>query len=102
MYRNITNKKNLIYKDDLFSNLSVCPSCGFHHKLTCEERFKIFFDNKEYEVLEKRESKTREGQGIVTIKTTGTNQDGKVVCTFKRQILIPFEGHAVEDNIENY
>jgi len=44
--------KNLIYKDDLFSNLSVCPSCGFHHKLTCEERFKIFFDNKEYEILE--------------------------------------------------
>ncbi len=51
---------------------------------------------------EKRESKTREGQGIVTIKTTGTNQDGKVICTFKRQILIPFEGYAVEDKIENY
>ena len=44
--------KNLIYKDDLYNNLSVCPSCGFHHKLTCEERFKIFFDNKEYEILE--------------------------------------------------
>ena len=44
--------KNLIYKDDLLNNLSVCPSCGFHHKLTCEERFKIFFDNKEYEILE--------------------------------------------------
>ena len=54
------------------------------------------------EVLEKRESKTRKGQGIVTIKTTGKNQDDKVVCTFKRQILIPFEGHAVEDKIENY
>ena len=34
--------KKLIYKDELFNNLSVCPSCGFHHKLTCEERFKIF------------------------------------------------------------
>jgi len=44
--------KNLIYKDELFDNLSVCPSCGSHHKLTCEERFKIFFDNKEYEILE--------------------------------------------------
>ena len=44
--------KNLIYKDELFNNLSVCPSCGFHHKLTCEERFKIFFDNKECEILE--------------------------------------------------
>ena len=44
--------KNLVYKDDLFNNLSVCPTCGSHHKLTPEERFKIFFDNKEYEVLE--------------------------------------------------
>jgi len=44
--------KNLIYKDELFNNLSVCPNCGSHHKLSCEERFKIFFDNKEYTILE--------------------------------------------------
>ena len=31
--------------------MNVCPSCGFHHKLTCEERFKIFFDNKDFSVL---------------------------------------------------
>ena len=43
--------KKLIYKDELFNNLSVCPSCGFHHKLTCDERFKIFFDNKEFHIL---------------------------------------------------
>ena len=43
--------KNLIYKEDLFKNLSVCPNCGFHHKLTCEDRFKIFFDSKEFEIL---------------------------------------------------
>jgi acyl dehydratase len=54
------------------------------------------------EVLDKRESSSRNGQGIVTIRTTGVNQDEKVVCTFKRQILIPFEGHAVEDKIKNY
>ncbi len=45
--------KNLIYKDELFNNLNVCPNCGSHHKLTCEERFKIFFDNRiEYTILE--------------------------------------------------
>ncbi len=44
--------KNLVYKDDLFKNLSVCPTCGFHHKLSCEERFKIFFDNKEFNILQ--------------------------------------------------
>ena len=43
--------KNLVYKDDLFKNFSVCPTCGFHHKLGCEDRFKVFFDNKEYEVI---------------------------------------------------
>jgi acetyl-CoA carboxylase carboxyl transferase subunit beta len=44
--------KNLIYKDELFNNLSVCPTCGSHHKLTCEERFKIFFDDKQYTILD--------------------------------------------------
>ena len=43
--------KNLVYKDDLFKNFSVCPTCGFHHKLNCEDRFKVFFDNKEYEII---------------------------------------------------
>jgi len=44
--------KSLIYKDELFNNLNVCPKCGSHHKLTCEERFKIFFDEKKYTILE--------------------------------------------------
>jgi len=44
--------KNLIYKEDLQSNLKCCPKCGMHHKLSCKERFEIFFDNKEYELIE--------------------------------------------------
>jgi acetyl-CoA carboxylase carboxyl transferase subunit beta len=44
--------KNLIYKEDLESNQKVCPKCGAHHKLTCKERFKTFFDKKEFEILE--------------------------------------------------
>ena len=43
--------KNLIYKDDLYSNQKCCPKCGAHHKLTCEERFDIFFDDKEYNLI---------------------------------------------------
>ena len=43
--------KNLIYKEDLDSNQKVCPKCGEHHKLTCRERFKIFFDN-EFEIIQ--------------------------------------------------
>jgi acetyl-CoA carboxylase carboxyl transferase subunit beta len=44
--------KNLIYKEDLESNLKCCPKCGAHHKLSCKERFDTFFDNKEYELIE--------------------------------------------------
>ena len=44
--------KNLIYKEELESNLKCCPKCGAHHKLSCIERFDIFFDNKEYTLIE--------------------------------------------------
>ena len=43
--------KNLIYKEDLKSNFNCCPKCGAHHKLSCKERFQLFFDKGEYEVL---------------------------------------------------
>ena len=43
--------KNLIYKEDLQSNLKCCPKCGAHHKLSCVERFQTFFDNKEFELI---------------------------------------------------
>lgn len=56
----------------------------------------------ESEVLAKRESQSRPGQGIVTIVTRGFNQDGTQVCTFKRNMLIPARGHAVEDKVGNY
>jgi itaconyl-CoA hydratase len=39
-------------------------------------------------VVSKRESKSRPGQGIVTVQTTGTNQDDVVVMTFERTMLI--------------
>jgi acyl dehydratase len=40
-------------------------------------------------VLEKRESKSRPKQGIVTVATRAWKQDGTTVMTFKRSILIP-------------
>jgi acyl dehydratase len=48
-------------------------------------------------VLEKRESASRPAAGIVTVRTTGRNQDGTVVCVFDRTILVPKRGHGVED-----
>ncbi len=51
----------------------------------------------ESEVLEKRLSESRENCGIVTVQTTGTNQDGAVVASYKRSALIPTTGNAVDD-----
>ncbi len=53
----------------------------------------------ESEVLDKRESKSRPGAGIVTVKTNGYNQDGKMVCTFSRTMLIARRGHSIEDQV---
>jgi itaconyl-CoA hydratase len=40
------------------------------------------------EVLEKRESASRPDVGIVRVKTTGYNQDDKVVIEFKRTFMV--------------
>ena len=52
----------------------------------------------ESEVLEKRESKKRPTQGIVTIKTIGKNQHGDVICDFKRTMLIWKQGHGPSES----
>ena len=43
--------KNLVYKEDLKTNFNCCPKCGSHHKLTCNERFELFFDEGIYEII---------------------------------------------------
>ena len=40
------------------------------------------------EVVDVRSSKSKPGQGIVTVKTTGYTQSGKVVLELKRSILV--------------
>ncbi len=48
------------------------------------------------EVLAARESASRPDVGIVTVRTTGYNQDGVVVIAFQRTIMIYKRGHAPE------
>jgi acyl dehydratase len=43
-------------------------------------------------VVEKRPSRSRPGTGIITIDTVGRNQDGVIVCEFRRSFLVPFKG----------
>jgi len=48
------------------------------------------------EVLDRRESKSRSNVGILTVKTTGFNQEGTVVITFMRTIMVYKREHAPE------
>jgi len=43
--------QELIYKEDLHKNYFVCPKCDSHQKISCVDRFKIFFDNSQFEIL---------------------------------------------------
>ena len=52
----------------------------------------------ESEVLEKRESKSRPTQGIVTVRTIGRKEDGTVFMSFVRSVLVPKRGHSVQDH----
>ena len=46
----------------------------------------------ESEVVEKRLSESRPGQGIVTLRQTGRNQDGTVVALATRSVMVWCEG----------
>ena len=54
----------------------------------------------ESQVLSKRESNSRPNQGIVSVETKGIKQDESVVISFERSMLIPFTGHAIDDQMD--
>jgi acetyl-CoA carboxylase carboxyl transferase subunit beta len=43
-----------IYRKDLKENLSVCPTCGYHFRLSARERLQILFDEGKYEERDAR------------------------------------------------
>ena len=51
----------------------------------------------ESKILDKRESQSRPGQGIVTIETRGFNQHRTEVMSFERTMLIYKRGHSPEE-----
>lgn len=52
----------------------------------------------ESEVLDKRESRSRPEQGVVTVRSVGKNQHGDVCCTFSRTMLIWKQGFGPMDD----
>ena len=51
----------------------------------------------ESEVLSTRASKSRPGQGIVKVKTTGFNQKHDVICSYERTVLVMGRDNDVEE-----
>ena len=43
--------KGPVLKKDLENNYWVCDSCGKHHRISCRQRFDIFFGKNNYEIL---------------------------------------------------
>jgi acetyl-CoA carboxylase carboxyl transferase subunit beta len=41
--------KEIIYKNDLAQNLSVCPKCAFHFRISARERLEMLFDASAFE-----------------------------------------------------
>ena len=43
----------------------------------------------ETEVLDKTPSRSKDDRGVVHVETRGYNQDGTVVCVFRRKVMVP-------------
>ena len=44
-------------------------------------------------MLDKWESKSKDDRGVVHVETIGYNQDGKVVCIFRRKVMVPKDSY---------
>ena len=44
--------KGPVLKKELETNLWVCNLCGKHHRINCKQRFDIFFEKNNYEILQ--------------------------------------------------
>jgi acyl dehydratase len=45
-------------------------------------------------VLDKRESGSKPDRGVVAVETRGYNQDGLMVCVFRRKVMVPKRVHG--------
>ena len=45
------------------------------------------------EVLDKWESRSKDDRGVVHVETRGYNQDGTLVCVFRRKVMVPKQSY---------
>lgn len=52
LWTRCNNCRRIQYKQDILDNLSVCPACSFHFRLTATERLAMLFDEERYELYD--------------------------------------------------
>jgi len=52
LWTRCNNCQRILYKQDILDNLSVCPSCNFHFRLSAPERLGTLFDESKYDLLD--------------------------------------------------
>jgi acetyl-CoA carboxylase carboxyl transferase subunit beta len=44
--------QRILFKEDILENLSVCPACGFHFRLSAAERLAMLFDDQKFDIFD--------------------------------------------------
>lgn len=52
LWTRCNNCQRILYKQDILDNLYVCPDCGFHFRISAEERLDILFNDGKYELFD--------------------------------------------------
>ena len=52
LWTRCNNCQRILYKQDILDNLSVCPSCGFHFRLSAAERLYQIFDEGKFDIID--------------------------------------------------
>ena len=94
--------KKMFLGKQLKQNLYICTQCDYHFRIGAEQRFKIFFDNSEYEIIptkklgedpnkfktelkaykdQLKSAKKKTGQNASLVSAHGKMNDLDVVCS---------------------
>lgn len=52
LWTRCNNCRRILYQQDIFDNLSVCPACNFHFRLSALDRLKILLDKGKYTLFD--------------------------------------------------
>jgi acetyl-CoA carboxylase carboxyl transferase subunit beta len=52
LWTRCNNCLRILYKQDILDNLSVCPACNFHFRISAAERLKMLFDDGKYTLFD--------------------------------------------------